>query len=172
MISIYILIRFVYKTWIIKQLNNHFQQARKIKLIPKNSILKWDILIETNDDFLFGTYYLHSIYIEHTSPKNTGHIDLINKSTKHPVVTDFLSSTNFAYPFVEKKKNGYFIYWKDLRFRQNKFFPYSSIIYVSPDGRQIYSVFSGWVYSIKQLRKIIKRLKRSTVEQKWTEANL
>ncbi len=170
-ISLYILLRFIYQLWIKKQLNEHFQQAKRIKLIPKTSIFKWGVFIETNNDFLFGTYCLNTFEVEHVSSKNTEHGDLIDRSTSHPVVNDFLASTNYAYPFIEKRKNGYFIFWKDLRFRQNKFFPYSSIIYVSSDGKKVYSVYSGWLYSLKQLRKVMKRLKKATPKKKWSEMN-
>ncbi len=161
-ISFYLFSRYLYQRWIIKQLKNYFQQAQKIKLIPKTSFLKWEVFIETNEDFLFGTYKLNTFDVEFVSRKNIHHIDLIDRSTRHPEVNDFLASTNYAFPFVEKRKNGYFIFWKDLRFRQNKFFPYSSIIYVSLDGKKIYSVYSGWIYSLKQLRKVIKRFKKVT----------
>lgn len=163
-ISLYISLRFSYQIWIKKQLKDHFQQAERIKLIPKNSILKWGVFIETNEDFLFGTYCLNAFEVEHVSNKKIEHIDLIDRSTSHPIVNDFLASTNYAHPFVEKKKNGYFIFWKDLRFRHNKFFPCSSIIYLSSDGKKIYSVYSGWLYSLKQLRKEMKKLKKAAFE--------
>ena len=164
--SIYIGVRFVYQKWIKKQLQDHFRHAINIKLIPKASVLKWGVFIETKEDFLFGTYYLNSFSVEHVSTKNKQYVDLIENSSKHPIVIDFLASTNYAFPFVEKKKNGYFIYWKDLRFRQNKFFPYSSIIYISSDGKRIDSVFSGWLYSLKQLRRVLKNWKKLELERK------
>ncbi|WP_428908855.1 metal-dependent hydrolase [Niallia sp. Krafla_26] len=170
-ICIYILFRFCYQQWIKQQLKNHFQQATRIKLIPKTSPLHWGILIETKEDFLFGSYFLNAFTVEHVSSKILEYPDLIKKSTKHPLVHDFLSSTNFAFPFVEKRKKGYFIIWKDLRFRQKKFFPYSSILYVSADGKEIYSAYSGWLYSLKQLRKVIKHLKRTDINKKWSEIN-
>ena len=90
-----------------KQLQDHFRHAINIKLIPKASVLKWGVFIETKDDFLFGTYYLNSFSVEHVSTKNKQYVDLIENSSKHPIVIDFLASTNYAFPFVEKKKNGY-----------------------------------------------------------------
>ena len=161
LILIYILIRVFYRTWIYHQLKEHFLHATSITLIPKASILKWDVLIETKEDFLFGAYLNNSLSIEHSIAKKTEFPDVLKNCPTHPTVSDFLSSTNYAFPFVEKRKDGYFVLWKDLRFRHKKFFPYFSIMFLSSDGRQIYSTFSGWCYSLKQLRKVIRKMKRS-----------
>ena len=107
---------------------------------------------------MFGTYFYHSLNIEYVIPKKTEFPDVLKNCPIHPTINDFLSSTNYAFPFVKKRKNGYFILWKDLRFRQKKFFPYLAIIFLSSDGRQIYSTFSGWCYSLKQLRKVMRKI--------------
>jgi inner membrane protein len=160
-IILYILLRFFYRSWITQQLREHFLRASTIKVIPRASLLKWDIYIETKEDFLFGCYLLNSLTIEHVTSKKTAFPDVMEKCPAHQTINDFLSSTNYAFPFVKKQKNGYFIFWKDLRFRQKKFFSYLAIVYLSPDGRQIYSTYSGWLYSLKQLRKVIRKLKRT-----------
>lgn len=157
-IVLYILIRVFYCAYIKRQLHAHFLRAHSITLIPKASILKWDVLIETEEDFLFGTYFYHSLNIEYVIPKKTEFPDVLKNCPIHPTINDFLSSTNYAFPFVKKRKNGYFIMWKDLRFRQKKFFPYLAILFLSSDGRHIYSTFSGWCYSLKQLRKVMRKV--------------
>jgi inner membrane protein len=161
LILIYILIRVLYRTWITHQLKGHFTHANSVTLIPKASILKWDVLIETEEDFLFGTYFYDSLRIEYVVAKKSEFPDVLKNCPTHPVVNDFLSSTNYAFPFVEKRKNGYFILWKDLRFRHKKFFPYLAIMFLSSDGLQIYSTFSGWCYSLKQLRRVMRKIKSS-----------
>lgn len=159
MIILYIFLRFVYLSWIKQQLKEHFLHASTIKLIPRGSLLKWDIYIETKEDFLFGCYCLNSLTIEHVTSKKIAFPEVMENCPEHQTINDFLSSTNYAFPFVKKQKNGYFIFWKDLRFRQRKFFSYLAIVYLSLDGRQIYSTYSGWLYSVKQLRKIIRKLR-------------
>lgn len=161
LILFYLLIRIFYRTWIYRQLRRYFLHATSITLIPKASILKWDVLIETEEDFLFGAYFYNSLSIDYSIAKKTEFPDVLKNCPIHPTVRDFLSSTDYAFPFVEKRKDGYFVLWKDLRFRHKKFFPYLAIVFLSSDGRQIYSTFSGWCYSIKQLRKVIRKIKSS-----------
>jgi inner membrane protein len=170
MILLYILFRFFYRTWIHRQLKNHFLNSTSIKVIPRTSMLKWDVLIETEEDFLFGVYFYHSLQIEYVIPKKTNFPDVLENCPSHPTVNDFLASTNYAFPFVEKRKDGYFVLWKDLRFRHKKFFPYLAIMFLSSDGRQVYSTFSGWCYSLNQLRKVIKRIK-SNKSGSWHHQN-
>jgi inner membrane protein len=159
LIILYVSFRFFYQWWIKLQLKEHFVRTHSIKLIPKASCLTWDVLIETEEDFLFGQYFLHTFRIEHSVSKNIDFPEVVHHWIDNPTVNDFLKSTNYAYPFVEKRKNGYWLYWKDLRFRHKKLFPFLSIIYISSDGSQIYSTYTGWIYSLRQWRKVMKRLK-------------
>ena len=160
---LYISFRTFY-VWIIKcNLYDHFRKAEHIKLIPRAAILKWDVLIETDVDFLFGVYQHGILAIEHTAPKvKEGH-DLILTSRKDKVISNFLSTTNYAFPFVQERKNGHFILWKDLRFRKNKFFPSLAITFISSDKKSKAS-YSGWFYSLKKYKKVIRHLERGTGE--------
>ena len=144
-----------------KYLQSHFQNAIRIKLMPRARILYWDLLIETEDDFLFGEYSRKSLVIEHTLQKKQIDSELILESMNDSLVSDFLSSTNFAYPFVQKKKNGTFVYWKDLRFRNNKFFPYLAVVFFSTEFKSKAS-YTGWVYSLKKYKKVLRKLENTS----------
>ncbi|MGG3466065.1 metal-dependent hydrolase [Neobacillus pocheonensis] len=144
-----------------RKLRHHFQHAIRIKLIPRMFLFKWDIIIETKEDFLFGVLSKGSLAIEHSLLKKIDFPELVSDSKSHPSVSDFLSSTHYAYPFVRARKNGYLIYWKDLRFRNNKFFPTLAIIYLSSDYK-IKNCFIGTIHSLKQYKQVIRKLKNTT----------
>ncbi|MCM3768497.1 metal-dependent hydrolase [Neobacillus niacini] len=158
-IFLYVLVRTVYAFLIKRKLEHHFIRSLRIKLIPRTSLFHWDVLIETKEDFLFGVYCDGSLHIEHTLSKEIHFPELVSDSQNHPSVSDFLSSTQFAYPFVRAWKNGYFVYWKDLRFRTNKFFPTLAILYISSDFK-MKNCFIGTVYSLKQYKQVVRKLKK------------
>lgn len=154
---LYLCFRTIYVRLTIKYLLEHFQNAKRIKLIPRATIFKWDVLIETEDDFLFGVYTQGNLVIEHTLPKIVECPDLTLNSMQDSNVSAFLSCTNYAYPFIHKRKNGSFVYWKDLRFRRKKFFPYLAVMFISSDLKSKAS-YTGWLYSLKQYRKVLREL--------------
>lgn len=159
-IAFYLFIRMIsthYTKW---KLTQHFQNALKIKMIPKTAAFHWNIMIETNQDFLFGSYSKGDLWIEHTFSKKIDYPGLVLNSSMDQQVDSFLRSTHFAYPFVQKRKNGYFIYWKDLRFRSKKFFPKLAITFISLDDQKQVS-YTGKLTSIKQYKKVIKKLETS-----------
>ncbi|WP_223588746.1 metal-dependent hydrolase [Neobacillus bataviensis] len=144
-----------------KHLQEHFIRAVRIKLIPCLAPFKWNIIIETNTDFLFGVYSDNNLAIEHTLSKKIDFPVLVSDSTNNQSVSDFLSGTTFAYPFVVVRKNGYLIYWKDLRFRTKKFFPNLAIIFISSDFK-IKNSFIGKINTIKQYKKVLRSLTNSS----------
>ncbi|MGX2959896.1 metal-dependent hydrolase [Peribacillus sp. JNUCC 23] len=158
---LYLFLRTVYASCTKRYLQDHFQNAIRIKLMPRARILYWDLLIETEDDFLFGEYSRKSLVIEHTLQKKQIDSELILESMNDSLVSDFLSSTNFAYPFIQKKKNGTFVYWKDLRFRNNKFFPYLAVVFISTELKCKDS-YTGWVYSLKKYKKVLRKLESAS----------
>ncbi len=160
-IFLYLIIRTVSALLTKKHLQQHFIHADRIKLIPRLAPFKWDIIIETEEDFLFGVYSEDSLNIEHTLSKKIDFPVLVSDSTLDQSVSDFLASTTFAHPFVEVRKNGYYIYWKDLRFRTKKFFPILAIQFVSPDLKSKKS-YIGNVSSLKQYKKVMRSLKNSS----------
>ncbi|MEH7494105.1 metal-dependent hydrolase [Neobacillus niacini] len=156
----YLLARFIfthYTKWLLSQ---HFQSALRVKMIPKTSPFHWNVIIESNQDFLFGFYSMRELCIEHTFSKKVDYPGLVIDSSQNPEVERFLRSTHFAYPFVQKRKSGYFIYWKDLRFRSKKFFPKLAIMFISLDHQNQVS-YTGKLTSIKQYKKVIKKLETS-----------
>ncbi|MFJ5624057.1 metal-dependent hydrolase [Peribacillus loiseleuriae] len=161
LIFLYLLLRTSYASFTKRYLQGHFQNAIRIKLMPRARILYWDLLIETEDGFLFGEYSRKSLVIDHTLPKKQYDSDLILESMNDRFVSDFLSSTNFAYPFVQKKKNGTFVCWRDLRFRNNKFFPYLAVVFISTE-LQSKASYTGWVYSLKKYKKVLRKLEHTS----------
>lgn len=159
-IFLYLFIRTVYSYFIKKYLFGYFQNAISIKMIPKMSIFEWNLMMETEDDFLFGVYSLNSLSIEHTISKHVKYSDLIRESMKDSLVSDFLSSTDYAYPFVQEKKNGYFVYWKDLRFRNKKFFPYLAVVFISTEFKNMIS-YTGWFHSLRHYKKVLRKLENT-----------
>jgi inner membrane protein len=157
---IYLLVRLTTTQFTKWKLKHHFQNALRIKMIPKTSLFQWDIIIETNQDFLFGSYSMGELWIEHTFSKKTDYPGIVIDSSQNPEVESFLRSTHFAYPFVQKRKNGYFIYWKDLRFRSKKFFPKLAIMFISLDYQNQVS-YTGKLTSIKHYKRVIKKLETS-----------
>ncbi|WP_163102217.1 metal-dependent hydrolase [Peribacillus alkalitolerans] len=143
-----------------KYLKTYFPNAVHIKLIPKTGISTWNVLIETKDDFLFGIYSNQSLMIEYTISRKVNHPELVMFIKNDTDITNFLASTHYAHPFVTKRKNGYFIYWKDLRFRTNKFFPCFVVTYISSDLNHKAS-FTGRLRSLKQYRRILRELEKA-----------
>jgi inner membrane protein len=157
LLAIYLLIRIISALLAKRNLHLHFHKAIHIKLIPHTTILHWNVIIETNEDFLFGVYTNGDLLIEHTLPKKIIYPALVLESRTDEQVADFLEGTQYAYPFVQKRKNGYFVYWKDLRFRKNHFFPKLAIIYISSDLKSKIS-YTGKLTSIKHYKKVVKNL--------------
>jgi inner membrane protein len=143
-----------------KYLQDHFRNAIRIKLIPRMVLFKWDVIIETKEDFLFGVFFENSLTIEHTLSKKIDHPELILDSRNDQSVSDFLASTSFIYPFVHECKNGYFIDWRDLRFRTHKFFPYRAILFISSDHKSKKG-YVGRINSLKQYKKVLRSLKNT-----------
>ncbi|MDN3020250.1 metal-dependent hydrolase [Paenibacillus sp. BSR1-1] len=144
-----------------KHLQEHFIRAERIKLIPCLAPFKWNIIIETDADFLFGVYSDNSLAIEHTLSKKIDFPALVSDSTNNQSVSDFLSGTTFAYPFVVVRKNGYLVFWKDLRFRTKKFFPNLAIMFISSDFK-IKNSFIGKINTIKHYKKVLRSLTNSS----------
>ncbi|MED4228562.1 metal-dependent hydrolase [Neobacillus cucumis] len=140
-----------------RHLQCHFINAERIKLIPRITLFKWDIIIETREDFLFGIYSVNSLTIEHTLSKKINFPTLVSDSQYNQEVSDFLASTNFAYPFVKVRKKGYIVYWKDLRFRTKSFFPSVAIQYISSDLNRKRS-YIGRVNTMKQYKRVLRNL--------------
>ena len=161
---LYVSLRTLYALDIKCILRDHFGRALRIKLIPRATFLKWDVLIETESDFIFGVYKQGILTIEHTTSKTEENNELILKSRKDKVITNFLSTTNYAYPFVYERKKGYMVLWKDLRFRKNKFFPALAITFISSDQKNIVS-YSGWFYSLKKYKRVIRGLESRNGEE-------
>ncbi|MDR7237683.1 metal-dependent hydrolase [Neobacillus drentensis] len=160
-IFLYLAVRFLSALLTKRHLQHHFIKADRIKLIPRISLFKWDVIIETGEDFLFGVYVDNRLDIEHTLSKKIDFPVLVSDSTNDPSVSDFLAGTTFAYPFVAVKKNGYFVYWKDLRFRTKKFFPSLAIMFISSDLKRKNS-YIGKVNSLKQYKKVLRSLMNSS----------
>lgn len=156
----YIAMRTIISMNIKKHLENYFLKAISIKIIPYPSLIKWGVLIETADDFLFGVYSGKTVEIEHTLSKKLKHPELVIHSTNEQNVADFLSSTDYAYPFVSVRKNGFIVHWRDLRFRTNKFFPCLTITYISHDLTNKGS-YIGWLHSSRHYKKIVRSLENS-----------
>ncbi|MDQ0219205.1 metal-dependent hydrolase [Peribacillus cavernae] len=170
LMALYILIRTAYAWLIKKDLEDSFRNVIRIKLIPRAGIFKWDLLIETEDHFLFGVYSVRNLIIELTLSKKVEHPELVRESRNAQPVSDFLASTNYAYPFVQQRKNGYFVYWKDLRFRTNKFFPYLVVMFISSDLKSKVS-YIGWLHSLKQYKKVLRKLEKNSGSLKGKETS-
>lgn len=148
-----------------RTLHLHFHNSIRIKLVPRIFLFHWDVIIETKEDFLFGVFSKGRLMVDHSLLKKIDFPELVSDSKNHPFVSDFLSSTHYAYPFVQIRKNGYLIYWKDLRFRTNKFFPNLAIIAVSSDYK-IKNCFIGTLHSLKQYKQVIRQLKNTAILKK------
>lgn len=159
LILLYLVIRSLSSFLIKRHIQNHFQNAVRLKLIPSMAMFKWDVIIETKEDLLFGVYFKNRLFIDHTLSKKIDFPELVEESKNDPSVLDFLSSTHFAYPFVQERKKGFYVYWKDLRFRTNKFFPYLAIMFISSDFKRKNS-YIGKIHSLKQYKKVLKDLHR------------
>jgi inner membrane protein len=171
-ILLHIVIRTFYAGRIKKHLGLYYPEASRIKLIPRTDLLTWDFLIDNEEEFIFGTYTARMIKIEHKLPKHIDYPDLIEKSKKEQNVSDFLSSTEFAYPFVKKTRSGYFVMWKDLRFRIEKsYFPYHAIMYVTKDLKH-QSTITDKIYSLKNYKKVLRELEESTTTNKQAAKKL
>lgn len=156
----YLMIRTLSAILAKRHLQSHFIHAERIKLIPRISLFKWDVIIETEEDFLFGTYSVKNLTIEHSLTKKINFPSLVTTSRNDQIVSDFLSCTNYAYPFVDVRKDGYLVYWKDLRFRTKRFFPTQAIQFFSSDFKKK-SSYIGRVNSLKQYKKVVRNLTKS-----------
>ncbi|MEH7419309.1 metal-dependent hydrolase [Neobacillus drentensis] len=157
----YLGIRTIFALLTKRHLQSYFINAIRIKLIPRITLFKWDILIETEEDFLFGIFSLKGLTIEHSLSKKINFPILVSNSLNDQRISDFLASTNYAYPFVDVRKNGYLVFWKDLRFRTKRFFPEIAIQFISTDFQKKNS-YIGRVNSLKQYKKIVRNLTNSS----------
>ncbi|MFJ8237481.1 metal-dependent hydrolase [Ureibacillus sp. NPDC094379] len=165
LIFIYLIVRAISTVVTKKVLQHYFRNSLRIKLIPRISLFHWDVIIETKEDFLFGIFAKGSFNVEYSLLKKIDFPELVSNSKSHPFVADFLASTHYAYPFVQKTKSGYLVYWRDLRFRTNKFFPNLAIIAVSSDYK-FKNCFIGTLHSLKQYKQVIKQLKNTSILKK------
>jgi inner membrane protein len=156
-IFLYLAVRFLSALLTKRYLQQHFIKADRIKLIPRISLFKWDVIIETGEDFLFGVYADNRLDIELTLSKKIDFPVLVSDSTTDPSISDFLAGTTFAHPFVAVRKNGYVVYWKDLRFRTRKFFPSLAIMFISSDFNSKNS-YIGNIRSLKHYKKVLRSL--------------
>ncbi|WP_040205816.1 metal-dependent hydrolase [Neobacillus jeddahensis] len=156
-IFIYLAYRTLSTTFTKRYLETYFVNAEQIKLIPGLDLFKWNIIIETNEDFLFGTYSNHELFIDHTLPKEINFKDVVIESTKDQTISDFLAGTMYAFPIVKKRRTGYFVYWRDIRFRKKKFFFSHAIHFVSTD-QKIKNSYIGRIHSLKKLREVLRKL--------------
>lgn len=175
-IYIFILLHIVFRTFYARRIKKHlglyYPEASRFKLIPRTDLLTWDFLIENEDEFIFGAYTAIRIKVEHKLPKHSENPDLIEKSKKEQNVSDFLSSTEFAYPFVKKTRSGYFVMWKDLRFRMEKsYFPYHAIMYITKDLKH-QSTITDKIYSLKNYKKILRELEECATTNKQAAKKL
>lgn len=159
-VFLYLAVRTLSTVVIKRTLNRHFINSTRIKLIPHILLFKWDVVIESKEDFIFGVFFEGSLTIEHSFSKKIDFPELVSNNISHPPVSDFLSSTHYAFPSVRATKKGYFIYFKDLRFRTNKFFPTLAIIFISSDLK-IKNCFIGTLHSLKQYKQVIRKLKNT-----------
>jgi inner membrane protein len=166
----HILFRTFYAGRIKKHLELYYPEANRIKLIPRTDLLTWDFLIDNDEEFIFGFYSATKIKIEHKLSKQNKNWDLIEVSKKEQDVSDFLASTEFAYPFVKQTKSGHFVMWKDLRFRMEKsYFPYHAIFYISKDNK-FKSTYTDKIYSLKSYKKILRDLEEDCRRENKKEA--
>ncbi len=165
-ISWYIALRTLFTLKTKRHLQEHFKNSIRIKLIPRSSMFKWDVIIETNEDFLFGVYAEDDrLDIEHTISKKIDFPELVFESRNDQAVSDFLAGSHYTYPFVSERKDGYFIIWKDLRFRTKKFFPYNAIQFISADFKSK-NCYIGKLNSLKHYKKVLKNLRNSSTTLK------
>lgn len=160
-IFIYLAIRVLSSFLTRRQLEKHFTNAERIKLTPHARWFRWDVIIDTDTDFIFGTHSLDSLMIDHTLSKKVNFPELVLTSRNDQHVSDFLSSTHFAYPFAERRSAGYFVFWKDLRFRSKKFFPNAAILFFTADQKQ-HGSYIGTLNSLKHYKNVLKNLKKMT----------
>jgi inner membrane protein len=159
---IHLLLRTFYAHLIKKHLRKYFTDAIRIKLIPRPDLLSWDFLIDTEEEFLFGVYTVTKIKIEHSLSKTTDDRELIQESKNETDISDFIASTEYAHPFVQRRNNGTCVIWKDLRFRMNKsYFPYMAIMYISNDSNER-RTYTDKFYSILQYKKVLRGLENKT----------
>lgn len=159
LIMIYLSIRVLSAYLAKKFLQEYFPRAVVIKLIPNMTMFKWNVIIETNEDFLFGVYSKEKLIIENTLAKKIDYPELVLETKNDPFVSDFLAGHHYVYPIVIQRKNGFWVHWKDLRFRIKKFFPYSAIMFISSDLK-IKNSFIGKVSSPKHYKKVLKNLEK------------
>ncbi|MED1864154.1 metal-dependent hydrolase [Fictibacillus nanhaiensis] len=161
-VFIHILYRTLYAAQIKTHIEKYYPDAHRIKVIPQADLLKWDFLVETDEEFLFGTYRATEMKLEHTFPKTNLVNILIEQSKKEKDIADFLYSTEFAHPFVREGKHGTYVMWKDLRFRKDKsYFPYHSIMYLSHDGQILTN--TDKIYSYKKYRTTLRMLESKAI---------
>lgn len=155
---LYIGFRTFYSFLIKRTLSMYFQKAIEIKLIPQQPISKWIVLIETENDYLFGVYVRKEFTVDYVLPKQIDFPNVVVDSLESQTIRDFILSTKYAFPHVQKRKNGYFVLWKDLRFRRRTFFPIFAVIYIPFDSSR-HLTYSGSCYSLKKYKKIVRQLK-------------
>ncbi|WP_010171960.1 metal-dependent hydrolase [Bacillus coahuilensis] len=152
-IVVYYIVRFYFHRRILSNLESHFVNSKYINVLPSRVLWAWKITIETEDDFLFGSYSFNRLIIVTAIKKHeTSQYFMLSK--EHGEISNFLNSCAKFMPQLVSRKNGWEVRWIDTRFRKGRFFPFMGLTYF-PHGQQPIS-YSGWFHTPFHYKKKTK----------------
>ena len=160
-LSVYLLLRFIFRSFIYHQLSTHFIHSKRMKIIPNMDLYSWQVIIEVDSDYLLGKYTLGKLEVDSVLEKEApSFVSWIEASKHNQEISNFITSTSFVYPKVVARKNLMEVRWIDLRFRKGRSFPFKAT-WLYSHNKSIEKSHAGWFHHPAQY----KRMKNELVKE-------
>ncbi|BCJ87232.1 metal-dependent hydrolase [Effusibacillus dendaii] len=151
---VYILIRAVYHRRLVRMVANQMAPGGTpfVRVIPTFRFWGWQVIVETEEQFLLGKIQNGSFVKEMTLQKLVDGLDY-PLNMKSEVADAFLYFAQSVYRQVEETDGKIRLKLTDLRFRFGDSFPFSAIVEMTPDGH-VENQYLGWSRRNEQGEKI------------------
>ncbi|MCA1058408.1 metal-dependent hydrolase [Rossellomorea aquimaris] len=153
-VSVYLLLRFTFRSFIYHQLSTNFIHGRGMKIIPNMDLYSWQVIIELDSDYILGRYTWGQLEVDTILKKATPPYNSWIEVSKHNQdISNFITSTSFVYPKVVERKNILEVRWIDLRFRKGRSFPFKAT-WVYSHNNSLEKSYVGWFHHPLQFKRI------------------
>ena len=121
-IGLYCVVRYILKLHHQLLLKKNFDSLNRITLLPTYYLIKWNFILEKDNEYVLGTVHMFRINIIVQLRRDDILNELIEKSKSDNNVQHFFASTKYAFPMIDEKLN--IVEWVDLRYRKQEHFPF------------------------------------------------
>jgi inner membrane protein len=142
MTFIYILIRTIYHSFVVNSVRLKLNQPGKYHVIPSLHWFQWQFVFESSTFFYTGKVEFNNVIV----------VDIYEKDHVNPIVeatmsTDgvraFLHFSQHIHVYFTKKKDGYEVKWRDMRFWHNHKLPFGVDVQLD-HNLNVISQSMGW----------------------------